>query len=151
MASSKSTGIAVIAIVGLFLILGLIMAPVALGLAIFSNSNGGPAACEPTETGGSNPIAGAGGKYLIGDSLGVGMQDDLKGYALNVRGGRNLKQGLSEIEADKEKIAKSGSVVVELGTNDESTSDFKADAEKMVKKIRSFNPDAQFYWVQVFA
>ena len=140
----NSTTIIAIAILAFALLVALMIVPVALGMAIFSNQSGGPAVkCEAA------PSGPQGKPYLVGDSIGVGMKDDLKGYTVNAEGGRTLAQGLPVVQKDKNEIANASAVVVELGTN--KSPDFEQDAKAMVNKIKSFNSSAQIYWVQIFS
>lgn len=106
--------------------------------------------------------------YIVGDSLSVGLRDSggieqkLKdkgassitingsvGRAISVAGNsENDKTSAEEaINADKDKIAKSGSAIILLGTNPEN--DFKNKMPAFVNKLKEFNKDIKISWVNV--
>jgi lysophospholipase L1-like esterase len=93
--------------------------------------------------------AGGTSNYLIGDSIGVGLKPELKGFDVEATGGITLPDSFPALEKDKDQIKNADNVVIELGTN--KSDNFAADAKKMVKRIKEINPDANVYWVEMFS
>jgi hypothetical protein len=125
---------------------------------------------SPTST--STSTANNNSIYEIGDSISIGMNgpgllsqnlssvgwqvtqiDDTANY--------NVSDSLAKIEADSSNIAKSGTVVVELGTNNcdltiktptcDSKLAFESQIESMIKAIRNINPTAQIFWMNTYS
>ncbi len=111
----------------------------------------------------STPQASNSNLYLIGDSLTVGLksagldaqlaqsgwQPTTSGLVSRRISGGVSPDGLSQLAQDQSAVSKAGSIVVELGTNEysDSAATFRADLQKMLDKIRSYNASAQIYWV----
>lgn len=113
-----------------------------------------PGSSQPTAT--NNKI------YVLGDSLTVGMESaglskTLKaaGWQPTVRGevGRTLEQGLTQAKSDELIVKESGTIVVELGTNNYGASDssFNSGLKSLYDYIHSTNPTAQVFWVNYSA
>lgn len=112
---------------------------------------------------------GAGGPgpvYLLGDSIGVGMQSagiesmfSAKGFTprLNVATSRGIQRGgqsaapsgLDAVTVDAEFVKSAKYIVIELGTNLENN--FSSLQSQLIQKIRGINPDAQLLWVDVYS
>ncbi len=140
-----------------------------------------PTACDPTSTsttggGGGGGPASPGQTWFMGDSLTYGLKDfggleeklTAKGFTpnrVNDRGGRAIHYaggggsgqeagtGLEAVDNDAEFIRSSKNIVVALGTNDANgtSTTFNAKQEELLNKIKSINPNAKIFWVDVAA
>jgi len=129
-----------------------------------------PTTGQTTTMASSNPNI-----YVLGDSLTVGManegglEDKLKAkkwqnISISAECGRHLKidgvscgtskpafpGGFKQADEDKDKIARAGTVVIGLGTNDPGDPGFKDNVTAMVDKVRGFNPTAKIYWIDLY-
>lgn len=128
-----------------------------------SGSTSGSSACPSAAT--SPTIAATqGAVYVVGDSLSVGSQQagldtDLTkaGWPATIKGavGRSITgkgQGgepnaLDEVDADQALVKSAHVVVVVLGSNPEP--DFQGSQATLIQKIKSYNPSAAIYWMNV--
>lgn len=99
---------------------------------------------------GATAHAASGGKpFLLGDSIGVGLEPELSGFTVEATGAITLPSSFTQADARKDDIRNASAIVIELGTN--KTDNFEADAKKMVQKVKSYNSSAPVYWVEIFS
>lgn len=121
-----------------------------------SSSSG---ATNNTQTAGNANI------YVIGDSLTVGMRDTggleakltEKGWNVVNRpitavGGKPLSWGIEQVKASTELNAQTGTVLVNLGTNDGGTAGpaFSKEVDDMVAAIKQKAPTAKIFWTDLY-
>ncbi len=127
-----------------------------------------PGACDPT--GGSSTDADSqssnGGKiYVVGDSITDLAKDSYKNkfkspWELTIDGlvSRHIRAnspnpgGIKKIQEDADSIKDAGTIVIALGTNDDSNSasSIQNDVSDAVKEIRKINTSAPLFWVNVY-
>lgn len=141
------------------------------------NKDGGYTDSAPPTTGQTTTMASSNPNiYILGDSLTVGMSSDGKledklkakkwqNISISAECGRHLKMdgvycgtakptfpgGFKQADEDKDKIARAGTVVIGLGTNDAGDPGFSENVSAMVDKVRSFNPNAKIYWINLYS
>lgn len=138
-----------------------------------------PTACEVSgstpQIGTSGP-ASQGQTWFMGDSLTYGLKDfggledklTAKGFTpnkVNDRGGRAIHYaggggagqeegtGIEAVDNDAEFIRGSKNIVIALGTNDANgtSAGFNGKQEELLNKVKSINPGAKIFWVDVAA
>ena len=169
-------GILLAALTGVLLIMQLLLVTVALGAAFNAASTSGSDSCAaPAGAGSSGSSGGSGKAYAIGDSIMVGLTGvstpdqaaagttvensplgkalKQKGLSLasNAVGARQLDEGIEDMRADKEIIAKADTVIVEFGTNQSFPDEFKQQVNQMVEQVKAYNSGAKVYWVDIFS
>lgn len=126
-----------------------------LGVAIVACKE--PSACETSASTGTGKV------FVLGDSLTVGMRDSgVLESKLTVAGntvtqidgtvGTSIPSSIPKIDADAANVTSATKIVIELGTNDGSgiTADsINQRINDMVSKVKSVNPTAQIYWVNI--
>ncbi len=106
--------------------------------------------------------------YVLGDSIANGLQlagletqlqETLGGTArINFDGGRSIntpgsqikKSALESVEIDKDHIAGSGVIVIELGMNLNEKS-FTESQQMLMGKFKALAPNARYFWVDIGA
>ena len=106
--------------------------------------------------------------YVLGDSIGFGLQlagleeslqAKLGGEArISYDGGRSMtspgmqikKTAFESVELDKSYIAKSSVIIILFGTNQMEPS-FADSQRKLMQKLKSLAPHAQYFWVDIGA
>ena len=109
--------------------------------------------------------------YMIGDSLAAGMTggglaNDLSGAGwtiskIEANPGDNVQAAIPRIQSDSAQVSASGTIIVELGTNNcslagtnptcDSTASFGTQITNMIQAIRAINPTAQIYWQNIYS
>lgn len=91
-----------------------------------------------------------GGVLIIGDSLTVGSESDLrkklKGAVVISQGSEPTKWGVDQLEAQKGSLP--GTVVMGFGTND--TPDEKAFRKQVERALKIVGPDRHLVWINVW-
>lgn len=149
------------------LILGMIFATVALGLAGMASQSGDTCAGNSSgSTAFGIPAAKAASRksvYVVGDSISVrldqshALKDGLRKKQFNLakidaKISRPLDEGISAIKGDG--AAKSADIIViELGTNNvgEGAGTFGNSVKKMAQTAHALNKSATVYWVSIFS
>lgn len=94
--------------------------------------------------------------FMIGDSLSDGMvsagiEAKLKsaGWSPTIihQQGQSTTWGIQQVKDHQDAVANAGVIVVELGTNDGNSADFKNRLENLYTTIRDINSTAKVYWV----
>lgn len=94
--------------------------------------------------------------YVIGDSLTVGMREyltanigDALASPIEATTGISIQDSIPKVDFP----ADTDTVIVGLGTNNfaDSADTFLGHVNDMVEKIRSINPEASIYWVNIYA
>lgn len=124
--------------------------------------------CTTAPTSDQTSTAIDGSVYMLGDSITVRAKDDLDAAFqaknaqdyINASVSRSITKpgvtdgfktsGLDAVDGDKDRIKNAGTVIVALGTN-QRDADFEASIKNLVNKIKSINPNANIYWVDVFS
>lgn len=106
--------------------------------------------------------------YVLGDSIANGLQlagletqlqEKLGGTArINFDGGRSIttpgsqikKSALESVDIDKDHIAASGVIIIELGMNINEKS-FAESQQVLMNKFRAIAPNARYFWVDIGA
>lgn len=107
-----------------------------------------PNSCD--DSGGTGVAAGSTkkGVFIIGDKITSLAKTEILKAIPNAQMSnddfREIKEAPDVIEKEKDKIAKVGSVIVELGTWGRMD-----NIDTTIKKIKEVNPDATIYWVDI--
>ncbi len=100
----------------------------------------------------------AGGVYVLGDSIGVGVTPPLTGALPATEGwvvsgdsvvGRTLTQGIAVARNPTQQLRDAKAVVVILGTNNITSASNSADIATMATTIKAANSAANIYWLEV--
>lgn len=90
------------------------------------------------------------GVYLVGDKITsmskAEIQKQVKGIVMSNDDFREVKNAVDVLNDDKDKVAKVGTVIIELGTWGRLDG---GEIEKVIKKVKEINKDATIYWVDV--
>lgn len=106
--------------------------------------------------------------YVLGDSISNGLQiagleaqlQALVGgpVRINFEGGRAItapgqqikKSGLESVDVDRDFIAKSGVIIIQLGMNTVESS-FSDSQQQLMTKLKAIAPKARYFWVDIGA
>lgn len=137
-------------------VLSILLLLVALAHPFAASSTMPPAAGAPVSA------------YVLGDSIANGLQlagletqlqEKLGGAArINFDGGRSIntpgsqikKSALESVEIDKDHIAGSGVIVIELGMNLNEKS-FTESQQTLMTRFKAIAPSARYFWVDIGA
>ena len=121
--------------------------------------------CEPTL---APKVLRGGPAYVLGDSIGFGLQQDGleaklearlgapakisydAGRSISAAGSQIKKTALESVDLDRDLIAKASVIIIILGTNQTEAS-FEKSQLKLMQKLKALAPDAHYYWVDIGA
>ena len=109
-----------------------------------------PNSCDDSAGTSVAPTNSKTGVYLVGDKITsmskTEIQKQVKGIVMSNDDFREVKNAVDVLNDDKDKVAKVGTVIIELGTWGRLDD---GEIEKVIKKVKEINKDATIYWVDV--
>jgi hypothetical protein len=113
--------------------------------------------CAPSSN--ATPTATPGKLFILGDSIGLGVTEPLKGVLpaangwsveSNTKVGRSLKEGIDIVNASRpeDALLNANTVLIVLGTNNLTSSTNEADIKTMTTALRAKNSGTAIRWLK---